>query len=219
MAESRIPFLRKSRAVERQLEEFLDAASEVSILFVESIRDYVANGIEEDCLRRQLRISELEKHCDDLRRSIEAILLTQMLIPESRGDVLRLIDLLDDILDNMKHELLTVTIETPIVPEELHSDLGRLLTAVGSALDETVRACRAFFSDQRAVRDHVHKIGIYESEADAIAIRMKQRIFASKLELAEKMMLRDFFDSLDHLADEAEDLGDQLSIFTLRRSL
>jgi hypothetical protein len=68
------------------------------------------------------------------------------------------------------------------------------------------------------VRHHVHKIGFYESEADAVAIRMKQLIFASTDDLAEKMMQRDFIDSLDRIADQAEDIGDRLSIFTLRRS-
>jgi uncharacterized protein Yka (UPF0111/DUF47 family) len=32
------------------------------------------------------------------------------------------------------------------------------------------------------------------------------------------MMLRDFVDRLDRIADQAEDIGDRLSIFTLRRS-
>jgi uncharacterized protein len=219
VTENRIPFFGKTRAVERQIDEFLDSVSEVGILFVESVREYVRHGVDEDCLRRQLRIGEVERHCDDLRRSIESVLLTQMLIPESRGDVLQLIDLLDDLLDDMKRELLNVTIEMPRVTEELVPDVERLLSSIALAIDQTVRAARAYFIDQRGVRNHVHKIGVYESEADAVAIRLKQTIFSSNRELAEKMMLRDFIDSLDRLADEAEDLGDQLSIFTLRRSL
>ena len=95
----------------------------------------------------------------------------------------------------------------------------RLLTAIASAIDETVRAARAYFTDQSGVRNHVHKIGIFESEADAVSIRMKQSIFSSNLDLARKMMLRDFVNGLDRLADEAEDLGDELSIFVLRRSI
>lgn len=219
MPDFRIPFIGKTRAVERQIAEFLDSVSEVGLLFVGSVRDYVNTGLDEDCLRRQQRIGELERHCDDLRRSVESVLLTQALIPESRGDVLRLIDLLDDLVDDMKRELLDVTIEMPELPEELRPDVNRLLSSIGSAIDETVQAARAYFTDRRHVRDHVHKIGVHEHEADVVAIRIKQRIFSSNLELAQKMMLRDFINGIDGLADEAEDLGDDLSIFVLRRPI
>jgi len=219
MVEFRLPLFGKTRAVETAIDEFLDSVSEAGILFGKTVTEYVRRGTNEDCMRHQQRVSEIEKKCDNLRRAIETVLLTQMLIPESRGDVLSLIDLLDGLLDRIKRELLSMTIETPRVPEDLHEDLERLIEAIVSAIDETVRASRAFFSNQRAVRDHVHKIGIYESEADAVSIRMKQHIFASDSDLAEKMMLRDFVNNLDRLADQAEDVGDQLSIFTLRRSL
>ncbi|MFT7670649.1 MAG: putative phosphate transport protein (TIGR00153 family) [Planctomycetota bacterium] len=219
MPNFRIPLFGKTRAVEVAIDEFLDCVSEGAILFGKTVEEYITHGVNEDCMRHQNRVREIERHCDDLRRSIETTLLTQMLIPESCGDVLRLIDLLDGLLDRIKRELLSMTIEAPHLPLELHEDVRRLVSAICSALDSTVLASRVFFTNQNAVRDHVHKISIHESEADAVAIRMKQTIFASDRELAEKMMLRDFINSLDRLADQAEDLGDQLSIFSLRRSL
>lgn len=219
MASFRLPIFGKTRAVEAAIDEFLDAVSEAGILFGKTVEEYVSHGINEDCMRHQQRVTEIERHCDDLRRAIETTLLTQMLIPESRGDVLSLIDLLDGLLDRIKRELLSMTIEAPHLPRSLHEDLKRLVSAIVSAIDATVLASRAFFTNQLAVRNHVHKISIYESEADAFAIRLKQNIFSSNRDLAEKMMLRDFINSLDRLADQAEDLGDQLSIFSLRRSL
>ncbi len=219
MAHFRLPLFGKTRAVEVAIEEFLDALCEAGILFGKTVEEFVANGVNEDCMRHQRRVSEIERNCDDLRRGIETVLLTQMLIPESRSDVLRLIDLLDGLLDRIKRELLSMTIEAPPLPKELHDDMRRLVSAICSAIEATVLASRAFFVDQRAVRDHVHKISVYESEADTLSIRMKTRIFEGDRELAEKMMLRDFIDSLDRLADQAEDVGDELSVFSLRRSL
>jgi len=219
MARFRLPIFGKTRAVEVAIEEFLDSVSEAGILFGKTVEEYVKFGVDGDCMRHQRRVTEIERHGDDLRRAIETTLLTQMLIPESRSDVLSLIDLLDALLDRIKRELLSMTIEKPHIPKSLHEDLFRLMGAIGSAIETTVMASRAFFTNQAAVRDHVHKISIYESEADAIAIRLKQTIFDSQRDLAEKMMLRDFIDCLDRLADQAEDLGDQLSIFCLRRSL
>jgi len=215
----RIPIFGKTRSVEVAIDEFLDAVSEAGILFGKTVSEYVGHGVNDDCMRHQQRVSQLERKCDDLRRAIERVLLTEMLIPDSRSDVMTLIDLLDGLLDRIKRELLSMTIEKPPVTADLQDDMGRMVAAICSAIESTVLASRAFFTNPSAVRDHVHKIGLYESEADTLSIRMKQQIFDSTRDLALKMMLRDFVDSLDRVADKSEDLGDQLSIFTLRRSL
>ena len=64
----------------------------------------------------------------------------------------------------------------------------------------------------------IHKIGFYEREADKIAIRMKKNIFASQLPLDRKMHLRDLVETIEQLADEAENVGDRLSIYTIKRT-
>jgi predicted phosphate transport protein (TIGR00153 family) len=215
----RVPIFGKTRGVEMAINEFLDALSEGGVLFGKTVEEYVLHGVNEDCMRHQQRVSQLERHCDDLRHAIETVLLTQMLLPESRGDVMKLISQLDKLLDRIKRELLTMTIEEPPITPDLYDDLKRMVSAICSAVEATVLASRAFFTNPRAVRDHVHKIGLYESEADALSIRMKKQIFSSTRDLSLKMMLRDFIDGLDRVADKSEDVGDQLSIFSLRRSL
>jgi predicted phosphate transport protein (TIGR00153 family) len=215
----RIPIFGKTRGVEIGISDFLDALSEAGILFGKTVQEYIAHGVNEDCMRHQQRVSQLERKCDDLRLRIETVLLTQMLIPESRSDVMTMIDLLDAMLDRIKRELLAMTIEKPPVTLDLHDDLGRMVAAICSAIESTVLASRAFFANPRAVRDHVHKISLFEREADTLSIRMKMQIFDSGRDLALKMMLRDFVNRLDRVADQAEDVGDQISFFTLRRSL
>ena len=80
-------------------------------------------------------------------------------------------------------------------------------------------ASRSFFRDIHAVRDHMHKVNFYESEADKIAIYLKREIFSSDFPLDRKMQLRHFVDLVDNIADEAEDATDWLAIYTIKRSL
>jgi uncharacterized protein Yka (UPF0111/DUF47 family) len=47
---------------------------------------------------------------------------------------------------------------------------------------------------------------------------MKKDIFGSSLPLERKLHLRDLVDTIDLLADEAENVGDRLSIYTIKRS-
>jgi hypothetical protein len=59
-----------------------------------------------------------------------------------------------------------------------------------------------------AVRDFLHKASVYETEADAIGVRLKQEIFRSELSLETKIILRDSINFIDKIADKAEDVLD-----------
>ncbi len=80
-------------------------------------------------------------------------------------------------------------------------------------------ASRAYFRDPATVRDHIKKIEFHESESDRIAIRIRQRIFDSDMKLQHKLYLRDAIIDLDTIADDAEDAGDRLAIYAVKRSL
>jgi predicted phosphate transport protein (TIGR00153 family) len=132
---------------------------------------------------------------------------------------LSLLEDLDDLLDLLKSTLLNISIERPDIPEVGKADLRELVSMAVKAVESTVQASRAFFTDINAVRDHIHKIGFFEREADKIAIRLKKKVFDSDLPLDQKLHLRHLVDGVDKLPDEAENVGDELSIFTIKRSL
>jgi predicted phosphate transport protein (TIGR00153 family) len=212
-----LPFGR-TKAIEDQIDEFLDKVSEAGMVFELGVDAYLDCGVDKRCEERLKQISELEHRGDELRRSIETALYMELLIPDFRGDVLSLLEDLDSLVDVLKSTLQSITIERHNVPEESGKELKALISVVVKSVESTVQASRAFFTDITSVREHIHKIGFYESEADKIAIGMKRNIFGSSLPLDRKMHLRDLVDTIDLLADEAENVGDRLSIYTIKRS-
>ena len=59
----------------------------------------------------------------------------------------------------------------------------------------------------------------YETEADKVAAKLKMDIFNSDLPLANKVHIRYFVDSIDIIADKAEDIVDQLAIYVIKRDI
>ncbi len=207
-----------TRELEGQIDEFLNKVSEGGLAFQRGWGAYLEGKmtVAEEKLEQ---LSTLEKRCDALRRSIETTLYTEMLIPESRSDVLQLLSDIDDLLDGFKHSLMGIVVERPDVPSEYREALVELGEQVIEASEYTVRAARAFFRDAPTIRDHVHKIGYFEEESDQVALRLSRQIFASDLPLAHKMHLRDAIRFITEIADNAEDCGDRLTIFAIKRSL
>ncbi len=163
-------------------------------------------------------IRDTEKQGDTLRRSIEETLYRKTLIPDSRADVLELLENMDSLLDQLKEVVSEIEIERPVISEEFQQDFRDLLKYTVETVEADLRSCRAFFSDIYSVADHIHKVSFWETETDKISTRLQRTIFARKdLNLGHKMQLRYFVKQIDQIADDAEDIADRLNIFVSKR--
>jgi predicted phosphate transport protein (TIGR00153 family) len=210
--------LKKSKTLEKQIDDFLDTVSRASIVFRSGIREYLDGEIEnfENTIDG---IVKLENQADDLRRSVETQLYTYSLIPEMRGDVLELLESIDNIINSEKKTLNQFSVEMPEIPQAFAKDYLALTDACVHSAETLISASRAFFMDFNMVKDHLHKVYFYEKEADKISDRLKRRIFRSDLELSRKIHLRYFALHIETISDHAEDVADLLSISTIKRSL
>ncbi|MBF0213108.1 MAG: DUF47 family protein [Magnetococcales bacterium] len=210
----------RTKALEHKLDEFLDVLSECNIQFKAAITYFLeAGGNNAAAFQQKVKeVSTMESRGDDLRRTIEAELYEQALIPDFRGDVLSLLEDLDTLINMFEDNLINFAIENPQFPAELHKELKLLCEQVALSVESCVMSTRAFFRDINAVRDHSHKVMLYEKEADKLSIALKTAIFKIDLGLDQKAHLRNFVDKIDQLADEAEDVCDLLAIYTIKRA-
>lgn len=209
----------RTHALERQIEEFLDGVSEAGLLFRRAIKIYLNDGVSDEFMETLEDVSKVETRGDELRRSIEAQLYEQTLIPDLRADVLSLLEDLDLLIGIYQSNCYRFSIEKPDIPIEYYRDFSELTETAVTCTDSLVMAARAFFRNIDAVRDHSHKVIFYETEADKICTKLKTAIFDSDLPLERKMHLRYFVERVDDAANAAEDAADELAIYTIKRSL
>jgi uncharacterized protein len=211
-------FFKKTKILEAQIDDFLDAVSEGALVFNKAIHDYLAD--DRDRFNANVAtIGELENRADELRRTIERQLYTHSLIPESRGDVLGLLENMDDVINTAKLTLNIFQVEHPAIPRETHKDWRDLADTALNTSESVVLAARSFFRDAHTVSDHLHKVYFHEKEGDNLALELKRKIFASDMDLALKMHLRDCVLRIDMVSDAAEDVGDRLSIYAIKRTV
>lgn len=214
-----ISIFKNSSGIENEIDSFLNLASESGLIFVQGVDAYLNNKID-TFVEHLDHIVATENGADTLRRSIEDLLYRKTLIPESRGDVLKLIEQMDALLGRFKGVMFHIEIERPVIAPKFHSDLKALISCVIEAVESATLSLRAYFKDISQATNHIHKIAFWETEADKAATRLQKTIFADdNLDLAAKMQLRDLARSIDRVADQAEDLGDSLAIYVIKRSL
>lgn len=205
--------------IEKEIDEFLNQVSEAGLLCKNGMDAYLKRNME--AFSQSLTsIRNTEHRGDDLRRSIEQDLYKKTLIPESRGDVMRLLEDMDALLDRFTGLIWQFEIERPDICAEFHEDFRELLNHSVEAVEAVVRSCRAFFKDINTVADHIHKVILYEKESDKVTTRLQRTIFGRQdLRLSHKMHLRFFAKQVDRIADEAEDVCDRLNIYVIKRML
>lgn len=211
--------LSRKIGIEGQIDEFLDLVSESGLIFKMAIAAYLKGDIEA-FLKKIEQITTAEHKGDSLTRTLEERLYIQTLIPDSRGDVLELLESMDSLLDLFKGAIWQFEIERPEIWPEFHDAFKELVGYVVEAVEAVVLSSRAFFKNIAAVSDHMHKVSYWETESDKVASNLQRAIFKREdMRMSHRLQMRDFAKMVDNIADVAEDVADRLAIYVIKRSL
>jgi len=214
-----LSIFKSSSAVIGQIEEFLTIVDESSLVFVEGIRNYL-KGNREEFVNAMQKADEMEGKADALRRSVEDALYRHSLMPEFRGDILHLLEKLDDLIDIAKENLLQFDVESPDIPPEVHEDFIDLAKTSIKAVEAIVLSVRTFFRDPRSVKDLLPEVYFYEEEADQASNALKRRIYKEipDLDLSRKNHIRYFIHQAENLSDVSEAIADIVAILAIKRT-
>ncbi|MGE0079404.1 MAG: DUF47 domain-containing protein [Bacteroidales bacterium] len=209
-----------SKKVIELLDNFFDTVDQGVLVFKNGVNNYLYGNTENfnDNLNSLIK---LESSADILRREVENLLYSQSLMPQFRGDILKLLEDMDTIIDIVKENLAQFDVEIPNIPTELNQDFSKLTELSISAVESLVPAVRAFFRTPDTVKDQLHRVYFYEKETDKMATAIKRKVFRdmTNLKLSEKFHLRYFTLHIENVSDEAEKVADLLSIMAIKRTI
>ena len=211
-------FFQKANNTIELIDQFLNCVDQSLLLFREGVKNYLYSSSENFSANLQsLANSELES--DKLRRKIESTLFSQSLMPELRGDFMRLLEELDNIIDQAKKNLFQFDVEMPHIPAELIPDFIKLTQISVSAAESVIPAAKSYFTEPVTVNEKIHRVYFYEKEADLLADIIRRKIFREMpdLKLSEKFHLRYFTLHIEMISDTAEKVADLLSIMAIKR--
>ncbi|MDY6915366.1 MAG: DUF47 family protein [Candidatus Cloacimonadota bacterium] len=216
----RTVFSGKNIAMEADVENYLNRISDSSLIFVEGIKAYLSNKrVKFEEYYQEIR--KVESQADEIRRDIKQKLYTYMLIPESRGDVLGLLETLDDVVDMSEKVLEQFSIEKPVIIPELIDYFWEITELSSKCVEQLVKAARAFFKEIKLVNEYVNKVHFYEHEVDKVEEKLKREAFQSdKIKhFSQKVNMRYFCEKIAKVSDIAEDVAERISVYAIKRRL
>jgi len=213
-------FFNRVKSIENNIEKYFDNILRASLIFEQGIKEYLGSKFDE-FEQRTKEIQKLESDTDDLRRDIKYTLYKELLIPDARGDVLGLLETIDNVIDISEKVMVRFSIEKPLIWDELLDDFIELTSASTKCVSELVCASRAFFKEISNVANFLTKVHFWEHEADKIEERIMRKAFSGDFtdKLSLKVHVRYFAERISQIADEAEAVAERLDIYTIKRSI
>jgi uncharacterized protein len=210
--------LRKTKQLEQQIDNYLELVVKGAQVFREGLQCYLDLNLDQFTEQVE-QLDLLEGQGDTLRRTIETTLYLETLIPESRGDVLGLMESTDKVLNRLANTISQFGVEHPVILEPWKIYFKDLVDVVAHSVESMVVAIRSYFTENEKVRDNINRVMFFEKESDKLSDKIKRMVYDSDIDLAHKNHVRYFVYHIELIADDAEDVTDRLTIATIKRRL
>ena len=212
-------FRNREKEVRGLIRDYFSIADQAIEEFQKVIGVYLDGGSEEDLHAGDRRIHAFESQADDLRITIEKELYSQALLPESRGDILGLLESFDKMPNMVETITFMLSSQRIVIPEERVEDFK---TLVGINL-EAYRLVRTtvdnLFDDPSSVEASIQPVDTKESESDVLERAIIVAVFRSSIDPAHMLLLRELTERIGDISDNAERVARRLEIISLKKRL
>ena len=210
-------FWKKSREIETAIEEYLDQASACLGTFDKAMAVHFAEPLGEAFAQLVAETSAAESEADRKRREIETAMYARALIPESRGDVLGMLESIDLVPNQAEDALQHIWLQNLTMPEPFVEEARKLVAVNCEAFTLLCNAARMMFDDISRVPDLADKVADKEAESDRIERSLIKAVFDAPGQTADKILTKQTVQQIGAISDRAENAADRLRILAIKR--
>jgi len=209
---------KKEQSIIDKIKGYLDQVDTCRNRFRTCIEKLLLEPADEENQAILEEVHRAESKADDLRRDIELQLYQRALIPESRGDVLGLLETMDAIPGMLQSLCYQFLLEKIVVPEQFRERYLHLVDVNLKSYDLVRQAMLGLFY-KKEVRELTDLVDAAESESDRVERALIRDIFSSKLDKADKILLKEIIINTGDISDQAEKVKDRLILAIVKRKI
>lgn len=208
---------KKENRVEVLIFEYMDTLK----LIQESFLDAINSCLEDHkCDEFEFLITQTHKHesrADDIRDEINNLMYSKALIPDSRGDIMRLIESIDMIPHLFERVLFVMQTERVSIPDFISLDVKELIRISLECCDLLSKQMTLYLKQKLGIRAILSTIDTNESHCDHIERRIITKIFGSDLDPFIKLQLKELIVTMGDISDQADRVSKRINIINMKR--
>ena len=212
-------FASKQKKIQARISLYCKTVSDCVDVFKRSILQYCKDS-DRDAVRESFHeVHKAESLADDIRREIEVMMYSKALFPESRGDILGLLETMDKVPNQAEACVQMIHEQRITIPEAFASRMQELTEVCSRCVQAMLDSVNKLFTDYTSATVAVGKIDELETEADHIESALKEGLFSSEMDGTDKILLRDLVKQVAGICDRAENVGDRIRIIVAKRGI
>jgi predicted phosphate transport protein (TIGR00153 family) len=211
---------RQNRELQEKIGRYLEVAGHTFDCLQTGMRHYVKHGLDAHFETLVKEIHAHENDADNLRREIGVDLFAKSMLPDSREDLMLLLERVDLMPNQAEDVLRQIQLQNLRLPTFMHEPLLEM-TAIAKQAFELVReGIQDVLAQKGKITEITRRIDDAEEISDQIEQQLVAKIFRSAdLPPAERILARDIVNTAGLICDYAQDVGIFLTIFTVKRQV
>jgi predicted phosphate transport protein (TIGR00153 family) len=160
---------------------------------------------------------KFESKADDIRDEINYLMYSRALIPESREDVMNLIEhveVVPRIFELILHLIRTQKIK---IPDFVLSEVKDLIRMSVESCDLMIKQIDLMLKNKDGIRTLMTTIDHNESHCDHIERSLMTKVFDSSLDPIHKIQLKELIIAMGEISDQADRVSKRVNIMVLKR--
>jgi len=208
---------KKQQQVESLIYSYLDNLRMTQKRFSEALNVCLKDSScgDFDFLAQQTH--KFESKADDINEEIKALMYGKALIPESRGDIMRLLEETDKIPRLLELILFTIRTQRLVIPRFIIPDIEELIEVSLRSCDLMLGQVEALFKRGEGIRGLISDIDYNESQCDHIEWRIITKIFESDIDPFQKLQLKELTVCMGKISDQADLVAKRINIISMKR--
>jgi len=212
-------FISKQKEIQSQISEYCTSVLKCMDTFQDAVKQYCANRDRKAAKASFAKVHKAESRADDIRREIEVLMYSKSLFPESRGDIMGLLETMDRVPNQAESAIRMIWNQYVVIPKEHIAEILILVDVCCRSAYAMVEAAEKLFTDFTNAAIVVGKIDELESEGDKIEASLIEKVFSKKVDSISTIIFRDFVECVGSISDRAENVGDRIRIIVAKRTI
>jgi predicted phosphate transport protein (TIGR00153 family) len=213
-------FWKKEDSIEKMLSRYFERCDICFQMSEKAFGAFFDTGQGEAFEAAIQKAHEAESAADDLRREIELTLYGKALLPDSRGDVLGLLEAFDRLPNMVETALFALRCQRIELPGDLVPLYKRLVEINLQSYYLCRRAVDALFSNPKITLHATKEVDEKESESDRTEREIICQIFEKpEISTGQKLLLKDLILLIGGISDRAEAVADRIGIVAIKRQI
>ena len=210
-------FFKKERQLESLIYSYLENMGKIQKHFAKAMTMCLKEGVSDDFCFLMDQTHKFESRADDLRDETNELMYSRALIPESREDIMALLERVDGIPRSFEQILNMIRTQKLSFPGFLILDIQELIRVSMESCDLMAKQIDVLIKKKEGIRALMSTIDQNESHCDHIERRIITKLFDSDLEPFLKLQLKEIVIVMGEISDQADRVSKQVNIMTMKR--